>query len=108
MKKFLTCLGLTGAVLALAPAAFAAQAGGAAAAGGNSTATWVVITAGFAMAIASGLCGIGQGIASMGASQGFARNPAASTVIQNMFILALVFIESLALYTFVIIFVKVK
>jgi F-type H+-transporting ATPase subunit c len=93
--------------LLLAPAAFAAQAGGVAA-GGGSTATWVVITSGFAMAIASGLCGIGQGIASAGASQGFARNPAASTVIQNMLILALVLIESLALYTFVIIFVKVK
>ncbi|HVC00027.1 MAG TPA: ATP synthase F0 subunit C [Candidatus Dormibacteraeota bacterium] len=108
MKKLVGFLGLMAAVFAMAPAAFAAQAGGAAAAGGGSTATWVVITAGFAMAIASGLCGIGQGIASMGASQGFARNPAASTVIQNMFILALVFIESLALYTFVMIFVKVK
>jgi F-type H+-transporting ATPase subunit c len=107
MRKVVGFFALMAAILALAPAAFAAQAGGAAA-GGSSTATWVVITAGFAMAIASGLCGIGQGIASMGASQGFARNPAASTVIQNMFILALVFIESLALYTFVMIFIKVK
>ncbi len=108
MRKFAGFVGIMMAALVLAPAAFAAQAGGAAAAGGMSTATWVVITSGFAMAIASGLCGIGQGIASMGASQGFARNPAASTVIQNMLILALVLIESLALYTFVIIFVKVK
>ncbi len=107
MRKFAGFLGIMMTVLVLAPAAFAAQAGGAAA-GGASTATWVVITSGFAMAIASGLCGIGQGIASAGASQGFARNPAASTVIQNMLILALVLIESLALYTFVIIFVKVK
>jgi len=107
MRKFAGFLGVMMALLVLAPAAFAAQAGGAAPAGA-STATWVVITSGFAMAIASGLCGIGQGIASMGASQGFARNPAASTVIQNMLILALVLIESLALYTFVIIFVKVK
>jgi F-type H+-transporting ATPase subunit c len=106
MRKFAGFLFMMMAVLLLAPAAFAAQAGGAA--GGASTATWVVITSGFAMAIASGLCGIGQGIASAGASQGFARNPAASTVIQNMLILALVLIESLALYTFVIIFVKVK
>ena len=107
MRKFagFFLIAMTG--LLLVPAAFAAQAGGAAA-GGSSTATWVVITSGFAMAIASGLCGIGQGIASAGASQGFARNPAASTVIQNMLILALVLIESLALYTFVIIFVKVK
>jgi F-type H+-transporting ATPase subunit c len=107
MRKFAGFFGIMMTLLVLAPAAFAAQAGGAAA-GGASTATWVVITSGFAMAIASGLCGIGQGIASAGASQGFARNPAASTVIQNMLILALVLIESLALYTFVIIFVKVK
>ncbi|MDE3135522.1 MAG: ATP synthase F0 subunit C [Acidobacteriota bacterium] len=106
MRKFAGFFGIMMALLVLAPAAFAAQAPGAA--GGASTATWVVITSGFAMAIASGLCGIGQGIASAGASQGFARNPAASTVIQNMLILALVLIESLALYTFVIIFVKVK
>ena len=108
MKKVLGFLGLMAATLALAPAAFAAQAGSVAAAASSSTATGAVITAGFAMAIASGLCGIGQGIASMGASQGFARNPAASTVIQNMFILGLVFIESLALYTFVMIFIFVK
>jgi F-type H+-transporting ATPase subunit c len=107
MRKFAAFMGIMMAVLVLAPAAFAAQAGGAAA-GGGSTATWVVITSGFAMAIASGLCGIGQGIASMGASQGFARNPAASTVIQNMLILALVLIESLALYTLLIVFVKVR
>lgn len=108
MRKLVGFFALMAAALTMAPAAFAAQAGGAAAAGGSSTATWAVITAGFAMAVASGLCGIGQGIASMGASQGFARNPAASTVIQNMFILALVFIESLALYTFVMIFIFVK
>ncbi len=105
MRKLVGFLGVMMAVLALAPAVFAAQ--GPAAAGGNSAATWAIITSGFAMAIASGLCGIGQGIASMGASQGFARNPAASGVIQNMLILALVLIESLALYTFLIIFVKV-
>jgi F-type H+-transporting ATPase subunit c len=107
MRKFVGFLGIMTAVLAFAPAAFAAQAGGAAAAA-SVHASWVAIAAGFGMAIASGLCGIGQGIASMGASQGFARNPAASTVIQNMFILGIVFIESLALYTFVIIFIKVK
>ena len=37
-----------------------------------------------------------------------ARNPSAAGVIQNMLILALVLIESMALYTFAIIFVKVK
>ncbi len=107
MRKLSTFVLMMAAVLILAPAAFAAQAGGAAAAGHTSL-TWVIITSGFSMAIASGLCGIGMGLASMGSSLGFARNPAASTVIQNMLILSLALIESLALYTFLIIFLKVK
>ncbi|HEV2388139.1 MAG TPA: ATP synthase F0 subunit C [Candidatus Acidoferrales bacterium] len=94
--------------LAFVPSAFAAGQAPAAGHGGELTATGAVITAGFAMGIASGLCGIGQGIASAGASQGFARNPAASTVIQNMLILSLVLIESLALYTLLMIVVYVK
>jgi F-type H+-transporting ATPase subunit c len=53
------------------------------------------------------LCGIAQGRASAAASEAMARNPGASGVIQNMLILALVLIESMALYTFAIIFVKV-
>jgi F-type H+-transporting ATPase subunit c len=106
MRKFAGFGLVLMAACLLAPAVFAAGQ----ATGGDqtSTATWVVVTSGFAMAFASGLCGIAQAIASSGASQGFARNPAASTVIQNMLILALVLIESLALYTFVIVFVKVK
>lgn len=104
MRKLAGFFAVVAGMLALAPAVLAAQGPS----GGGGTASTVALTAGFAMAIASGLCGLGQGIASMGASQGFARNPAASTVIQNMFILALVFIESLALYTFVMIFIKVK
>ena len=69
---------------------------------------WVAITSGFAMAIASGACGIAQGRASAAASEGMARNPGAAGVIQNMLILALVLIESMALYTFAIIFIKVR
>jgi F-type H+-transporting ATPase subunit c len=93
----------------LAPSAFAAgQAAGGGGGRGELTASAAVVTAGFAMGIASGLCGIGQGIASAGASQGFARNPAASSVIQNMLILSLVLIESLALYTLLMIFLFVK
>ena len=69
---------------------------------------WVAITSGFAMAIASAACGFAQARASAAASEGMARNPGATGVIQNMLILALVLIESMALYTFAIIFVKVK
>jgi len=65
------------------------------------------ITAGFAMAIASGLCALGQGKAIAGAAEGMARNPAASAGIRFALILGLILIESLALYVFAIIFVKV-
>jgi F-type H+-transporting ATPase subunit c len=79
----------------------------AAAASGGGT-NWVAISAGFSMAIASGLCGLGQGRAAAGACEGVARNPGARQGIFLFLILALIFIESLALYTLAIIFIKVK
>jgi F-type H+-transporting ATPase subunit c len=79
--------------------------GGAVAGGTNSL---VPLTAGFAMAIASGLVGLGMGRAVGGAVEGMARNPGAAKVIQTAMILGLVFMESLALYVIVIIFVKVQ
>jgi F0F1-type ATP synthase membrane subunit c/vacuolar-type H+-ATPase subunit K len=91
------------AVCLVAPAAYAAE-GPAAFAGPN----WVVITSGFSMAIASAACGYAQARASAAASESMARNPAASGVIQNMLILALVLIESMALYTFATMFIRVK
>ena len=69
---------------------------------------WVVITAGFAMAIAAGLAALGQGRAVASAVEGMARNPGASAAIQGAMILGLAFMESLALFTLVIIFVKVQ
>jgi F-type H+-transporting ATPase subunit c len=105
MKKLSTVLLAVLAVCLLAPAAFA-QTGEAAASAAATN--WVAITSGFAMAIASAFCGYAQAKASAAASEGMARNPGASGVIQNMLILALVLIESMALYTFAIIFIKVR
>jgi F-type H+-transporting ATPase subunit c len=68
---------------------------------------WVAITSGFAMAIASGLCALGQGKATAAATEALARNPGARPGIQLALILGLALIESLALYTLVIIFAKV-
>src|ERR1700757_936725 len=68
---------------------------------------WVAISAGFSMAIASGLCGLAQANAVAAAAEGMARNPGASAAIRFALLLGLVLIESLALYTLVIIFVKV-
>ncbi|HVO81139.1 MAG TPA: ATP synthase F0 subunit C [Terriglobales bacterium] len=73
-----------------------------------SAVNWVAITSGFAMAIASAVCGIGQAKATSAACEGLARNPAARPGIQLALILGLALIESLALYTLVIIFAKVK
>jgi F-type H+-transporting ATPase subunit c len=77
--------------------------------GTTSSANWVVpIAAGFSMAIASAVCGLGQGKATAAAMEALARNPAARPGIQLGLIIGLAFIESLALYTLVIIFAKVS
>jgi F-type H+-transporting ATPase subunit c len=77
---------------------------GAAAAGSTN---WVAITSGFAIAIAAGLAALGQGRVASAACEALGRNPAARTGIQVALILGLAFIESLVLFTLVIIFVKV-
>jgi F-type H+-transporting ATPase subunit c len=75
----------------------------------SSTAnTWVPLAAGIGMGIAAGLCGIGQGNATASATLALARNPGARPGIFIFLILGLAFIESLALFTFAIIFAKVK
>jgi F-type H+-transporting ATPase subunit c len=78
------------------------------AAGGMSHADWVAITSGFAMAIASAVCGIGQAKATAASAEALARNPSARPGITLALILGLALIESLALYTLVIIFAKVS
>jgi len=74
----------------------------------SSGVNWVAIAAGFSMAFASGICALAQGKATAAAAEGLARNPAARAGIQLALILGLALIESLALYTLVIIFAKVK
>jgi F-type H+-transporting ATPase subunit c len=91
------------ATLLLASPAFAQAAGTT-----SPSAQWVPLAAGLGMALASGLCGIGQGKATASATEALARNPGARPGIFLFLILGLAFIESLALYTFVIIFIKVK
>ena len=66
------------------------------------------ISSAFAMAIASGLCGLAQGKAIASAVEGMARNPGAAGAIQLAMLIGLAFIESLALYTLLIVFVKVS
>ena len=72
------------------------------------TSPWTPIAAGLGMALAAGLCGLGQGRATASATEALARNPGARPGIFTFLILGLAFIESLALFTFVIIFLYVK
>lgn len=72
--------------------------------GTSGAATWKGVGAAIGMAIASGLCGLGQGKAVSGAAEAMARNPGAQAGIRFALILGLVLIESLALYTLVIIY----
>lgn len=81
-----------------------AQGGSTAAVGGTN---WVAIASGFGIAIAAGLAGLGQGRVGAAACEAMARNPAARPAIQLALILGLAFIESLVLFTLVIIFAKV-
>jgi F-type H+-transporting ATPase subunit c len=75
--------------------------------GADDVKKWVAITSGFSMAIASGLCGLAQAKAVAASAEAMARNPGASAAIRFALLLGLVLIESLALYTLVIIFAKV-
>jgi F-type H+-transporting ATPase subunit c len=68
---------------------------------------WSAITSGFAMAFASGICGLAQAKAVAASAEGMARNPGAAAAIRFALLLGLVLIESLALYTLVIILLKV-
>ena len=60
------------------------------------------------LAIASAAGGYAQAKATAAACEGLARNPGAAAAIRFALILALVLIESMALYTFAIVFLKVK
>ena len=98
-KKFFLLL----ALLLMASSFASAQTPGNNTPGGH----WVPIAAGFSMAIASGMCGLAQAKAVAAAAEGMARNPGAAGAIRFALLLGLVLIESLALYTLVIVFVKV-
>jgi F-type H+-transporting ATPase subunit c len=89
------------AVVLVATPAFAQSATGTA----NQ---WIPLAAGLGMALASGLCGLGQGKATASSAEALARNPGARPGIFLFLILGLAFIESLALFTFAVIFAVVR
>jgi F-type H+-transporting ATPase subunit c len=75
--------------------------------GGSAAINMVPIGAGIGMALAAGLCGLGQGKATASATEALARNPGARAGIMTLLVLGLAFMESLSLFTLVIVFAVV-
>ena len=92
--------------LMLAVVAVLGVPGAALAAEGGATGGWIgpfaVIAAGLGMALAAGLCGLGQGKAVASAVDAIARQPGAAARIQTAMIIGLALIESLAIYVLVV------
>jgi len=74
--------------------------------GGSAAISLAPIGAGIGMALAAGLCGLGQGKATASACEALARNPGARGGLMIFLVLGLALIESLTLFTLVIVFVK--
>ena len=96
-KYFFMCM----AAMSLAAPAFAQ---GAASGGLNLNS----LAVGIGMGIAAGLCGLGQGRATASAAEALARNPGARPGIQLFLFLGLAFIESLTLFTLVLLFLRTQ
>ena len=89
-------------ILAAMPT-FAQQPGGAPAGDGGIGGGLKFLGLALGMGIASGLCALGQGKATAGATEAMARNPGNTAAIRTALIIGLALIESLALYMFVIV-----
>ena len=102
MKKIAMWMTALATVALMAPAAFAQDAP---AATGNARGL-MAIAAGFGIAIAAFGAAFGQGRVAAAACEGIARNPGAGGAVRAAMILGLVFIETLVLFTFVLIYLK--
>jgi F-type H+-transporting ATPase subunit c len=97
-------LGLT-TVLSMAMTALAQPAGGAAEGGSSLSKGLGLLGAIIGMGIAAGLCGLGQGRVASAACEGMARNPGAANRVQLALILGLAFIETLVIFTLVVVLI---
>jgi F-type H+-transporting ATPase subunit c len=75
--------------------------------GGSAAIDMAPIGVGLAMGLAAGLCGLGQGKAVGSAVEALARNPGTRPGIMLFLVLGLAFIESLTLFTLVMVFLKI-
>ena len=103
MKKLSMLFSALAGVALLAPTAFA-QAGEAGAAGGGKGIAAIAVAIG--MGVAAFGCGLGQGRIASAACEGMARNPGAAGPIRAAMILGLVFVETLVLFTLVMLALK--
>ena len=102
MRKFLFVFTICAIVLMIASPVYAQ--GGATQPGGKS---WAVpIGIGLGMGLAAGLAGLGQGRVAGAVAEALARNPGARPGIQLALFIGLAFIESLVLFTFVLLFLN--
>src|SRR5215471_16435297 len=102
MKKLSMLLSALAGVALLAPAAFA-QGSETAAAAGSKGPLWIAAVIG--VGISAFGCGLGQGRIGAAAQEGIARNPGAAKSMFVPMILALAFVETLVLLTFVTVFI---
>ena len=103
-KQWIWMLVMLVVVTLFAPAAFAQ--GSAAGVTEGHAALW--IAAAFGMGIAAFGCGLAQGRIGAAALEGIARNPSAAGSIFTPMLLSLAFVETLVLFTFLMIILKVK
>ena len=95
MRKLFMILFNTFALVALASVASAAEIS-------PQIVSMTSLATAFGMAIAAGICGIGQGMGLKAACEGTARNPEASGKITVTMLIGLAMIESLAIYALVV------
>ncbi len=92
-------------VLALSTLTMAAEAETAVKVAGLKVFYGIVIAAGFGIALAAVGTGLSQGMAIKGAVEGTARNPEASGKITVTMLIGLAMIESLCIYTLVVVLI---
>ncbi len=109
MKKFTAILLLVLFAVLMASLAFASEAAAPAAGGSDAPKMSFYATVALASAIGIGIAalgtGIGMGIGIGRAVEGIARNPEASGKIMTTMIVGLALIESLAIYTLVVVLI---
>lgn len=103
MTKFAGLFGFF--VLAGIASVFAEEAAGAAVAGKGDILRWLALGAPIGLGLAAMGCGLGQGRMAAQAMAGIARNPTAAKDMFVPMILGLAFIEALAIYALIFVFI---